>query len=130
AIRKTDDGRYVIAYSTRTGDQSADEPAHALAIARYVHLATGYPAIQFLKDLQQYRAETGDFSSVVNAYEDHDHIYEHLRRYGGLVMVRGRGIVASRILQRIHEERVNNPNIRIIHLLRSPIAQGRVYGKS
>ncbi|MDP8962703.1 MAG: FHA domain-containing protein, partial [Cyanobacteriota bacterium] len=42
------DGRYAIAYSrTRTGQRD-----HAFVIARYVHLATGYPAIKFLPDLQ------------------------------------------------------------------------------
>ncbi len=42
----------------------------------------------------------GDFHSVVNAYENHEQVYDHLRKHGGLVLVRGRGIVASRILQR------------------------------
>lgn len=130
AVRKTDDGRYVIAYSTRGTGVPAGTPEHGFVLAHYVHMATGYPAIQFLKDLQQYREETGDFKTVVNAYENHEHIYEHLRKHGGLVMVRGRGIVASRILQRIYEERAHNPNIGVIHLLRSPLAEGRRYGRS
>ncbi|HAZ48915.1 MAG TPA: hypothetical protein DCZ55_31805, partial [Cyanobacteria bacterium UBA11371] len=48
AIRKTDDGRYAIAYSRSTANQRD----RAIIIARYVHIATGYPAIQFLPDLQ------------------------------------------------------------------------------
>jgi len=130
AIRKTDDGRYVVAYSTRGADSAADQAEHAFLITRYLHMATGYPAIQFLKDLQKYREQTRDFTTVVNAYEEHDHIYEHLRKHGGLVMLRGRGIVASRILQRIYEERAYNPNIGIIHLIRKPVAKGFRYGRS
>jgi pSer/pThr/pTyr-binding forkhead associated (FHA) protein len=43
SIRKTTDGRYAIAYSrTTTGRRD-----HAFLISRYVHLATGYPAIKF-----------------------------------------------------------------------------------
>lgn len=131
SIRKTDDGRYAVAYSFRGAPGVApNQPAHAIHITRYLHLAVGYPAIQVLPDLQKYREETQDYKAVVNAYEKHDHIYEYLRRNGGLVMVRGRGIVASRILQRLYEERAYNPNIGIIHLLRRPVSEGRHYGKS
>lgn len=130
AIRKTDDGRYVIAYSTRQPGQQNNGPTHFLHLAHYLHIAVGYPALQFLPDLQKYREQTGDFQSVVNAYENHNHLYEHLRRHGGLVMVRGRGIVASRILQRLSEERAHNPNIGVIHLMRSPVAQGHRYRKA
>jgi pSer/pThr/pTyr-binding forkhead associated (FHA) protein len=128
AIRMTDDGRYVVAYSTRQPGQNNGHAAHSLHLAHYLHIAVGYPALQFLPDLQKYREKTGDFKSVVNAYENHDHIYEHLRRHGGLVMLRGRGIVASRILQRITEERQHNPNIGIIHLMRKPVAEGHRHG--
>ncbi len=126
SIRKTADGRYAIAYSrTTTGRRD-----HAFLIARYVHLATGYPAIKFLPDLQAYREKTNDFKSVVNAYEPHDHVYEHLEQYGGTVMIRGRGIVASRIVQRVYEARQHNQEIRLVHLMRSPKPQGNKYGTS
>jgi pSer/pThr/pTyr-binding forkhead associated (FHA) protein len=126
AIRKTTDGRYAIAYSqTTTGYRN-----HAFLVARYVHLATGYPAIKFLPDLQAYREETNDFQSVVNAYEPHDHVYQHLETYGGTVMIRGRGIVASRIVQRVYEARLRNSTIRLVHLMRSPKPQGNKFGNS
>jgi len=126
SIRKTTDGRYCIAYSrTRSGHRD-----HAFLIARYVHIATGYPAIKFLPDLQAYREKTNDFKSVVNAYEPHDHVYEQLERCGGTVLIRGRGIVASRIVQRVYEARKNNPQIRLVHLMRSPKPQGNKFGKS
>jgi pSer/pThr/pTyr-binding forkhead associated (FHA) protein len=123
AIRKTDDGRYAIAYS-----QSDDRQAsHAILLANYVHLATGYPALQFLPDLQDYRARTGDFEHVINGYESHDYVYERLEQHGGVVLLRGRGIVASRLIQRISEARKKNPNIAILHLLRTPITKGHTW---
>jgi pSer/pThr/pTyr-binding forkhead associated (FHA) protein len=122
-IRKTEDGRYAIAYSR----SSAQQRDHAFLIARFVHLATGYPAIQFLPDLQAYRQKTGDFKSVVNAYEDHPHVYQQLEQQGGTVLIRGRGIVASRIVQRIYEARQRNPQISLLHLMRSPKPVGNQF---
>ncbi|WP_341526277.1 FHA domain-containing protein [Nostoc sp. UHCC 0302] len=122
-IRKTDDGRYCVAYSRGSGN-------HAFIVSRYLHLATGYPAIQFLPDLQAYRERYQDFKSVVNAYEAHDHVYEQLERQGGTVLIRGRGIVASRIFQRIYEARKRNQNITVLHLMRSPKPQGNKFQKA
>ncbi len=122
-IRKTDDGRYAIAYSR----SNADRRDHAFLIAKYVHLATGYPAIQFLPDLQAYREKTQDFESVVNAYESHDGVYEKLEASGGSVLIKGRGIVASRVVQRIYEARQRNRNIQVLHLMRSPKPQGNKF---
>jgi pSer/pThr/pTyr-binding forkhead associated (FHA) protein len=124
AIRKTTDGRYAIVY---TCQQPTD---YACTIARYVHIATGYPALEFLPDLQAYRDRTQDFKTVVNAYESHEHIYEHLAQYGGTVLLRGTGIVAARILQKIYTLRRDNSRveIRVIQLLRSPKTEGNKYG--
>jgi pSer/pThr/pTyr-binding forkhead associated (FHA) protein len=123
AIRKTEDGRYCIAYSRGPGD-------YAFLVTRYLHLATGYPAIQFLPDLQAYREKYQDFKSVVNAYEAHDHVYEQLERQGGTVLIRGRGIVASRVVQRIYEARKKNRQITVLHLMRSPKPQGNKFQKA
>ncbi len=124
AIRKTTDGRYAIVY---TCQQPTD---YACTIARYVHIATGYPALQFLPDLQAYRDCTQDFKTVVNAYESHEHIYEHLAQYGGTVLLRGTGIVAARILQKLYTLRRNNERveIRVIQLLRFAKTSGNKYG--
>ncbi|MEH2393742.1 MAG: FHA domain-containing protein [Nostoc sp.] len=119
-IRKTDDGRYCVAYSRGPGN-------YAFLVTRYLHLATGYPAIQFLPDLQTYREKYQDFKSVVNAYEAHDHVYQQLELRGGTVLIRGRGIVASRIIQRIYEARKRNQNIAVLHLMRSPKPQGNKF---
>ncbi|MEH1797887.1 FHA domain-containing protein [Nostoc sp.] len=122
-IRKTDDGRYCVAYSRGPGN-------YAFLVSRYLHLATGYPAIQFLPDLQAYREKYQDFKSVVNAYEAHDHVYQQLEQQGGTVLIRGRGIVASRIVQRIYEARKRNRNIAVLHLMRSPKPQGNKFQRA
>ncbi len=120
SIRQTTDGRYAIAYA-----QSEDQSDPAFLIAPYVLLATGYPKIQFLPDLQAYREEYRDFDTVVNAYEQHDHVYQKLAQSGGTVVLRGRGIVASRIIQRLHEMRQQTQRpIKVLHLMRSPKTQG------
>ena len=75
-------------------------------------MAPSYPAIKFLPDLQAYREKYRDFKSVVNAYEEHEHIYKQLIIKGGSIIVRGRGIVASRIIQRVSEIRRQNPSRR------------------
>ncbi len=128
AIRKTDDNRYVVAYKKSAKDTS--ENRECLVIAKYVHLCTGYPGTRLLQDLQNYRQRTGDFKKVVNAYEKHDHIYEYLEEKGGIVVIRGRGIVASRILQRLYEARAKNKDIRVLHLMRSKKTKGSKYGSS
>lgn len=125
-IRKTDDGRYAIAYSR----SNADHRDHAFLIAKYLHIATGYPAIQFLPDLQAYREKTQDFQSVVNAYESHDSVYQNLEARGGIVLLRGRGIVASRVVQRLYEARQQNPNIQVLHLMRSPKPLGNKFDRA
>lgn len=124
AIRKTTDGRYAIVYTRQQPDD------YACTIARYVHIATGYPAIQFLPDLQAYRDRTHDTKTVVNAYEPHEHIYEALAAYGGTVLLRGTGTVAARILHRLYQLRrdYNRVEIQVIQLLRSAKTEGTKYG--
>jgi pSer/pThr/pTyr-binding forkhead associated (FHA) protein len=115
AIRQTDDGRYIVATSQTSRDKGRQ---HRFIIAPYLHLAVGYPGVRFLPDLQAYRLQSSDFKRVVNAYEDHEHIYQQVQAGGGTVLLRGRGIVASRILQRLCEARQHNPNITVLHLMR------------
>ncbi len=125
AIRKTDDGRYAVAWSQRNADGST---SHRLLICQHLHLAVGYPSIRFLPDLQKFRDETGDQMRVINAYETHDDVYADLAENGGVVVIRGRGIVASRILQRIYEVRQQSGmDIGVLHLMRTPNPQGNQY---
>ncbi|MFM6106287.1 MAG: FHA domain-containing protein [Sphaerospermopsis kisseleviana] len=120
SLRQTEDGRYCIAYST--SDQEYGN--HQFLLAKYVHLCTGYPAIKLLPDLEKYRQqypqETGDYKTVVQGYEPHDHIYQQLEKKGGTIILRGSGIVASQILERLYEARKMQGKIQVIHLNREP----------
>jgi hypothetical protein len=122
-VRQTDDGRYVVAMIPQ------GENAPHFIIAPYLHLALGYPGIQLTPETQAYRQSYRDMRLVVQAYEAHEHIYEALARHGGILLLRGRGIVASRILQRVDEIRQETGrSIRVIHLLRTPLTEDTVYG--
>ncbi len=125
-IRQTDDSRYVIVYSP----PEAREHEYHVLVAKYIHLSIGYPSVKFLPDLLDYREKTGDRKSVVNAYEKHEYIYQQLKERGGIVLVRGRGIVASRVIQRLNEARRQNRNrqVTVIHLMRTPTPQGAKFG--
>ncbi len=91
--------------------------------SRVVHVAVGYPGLKFLPDLQEYREKYNDHEHVVNAYEPHEHVYAELRRRSGVVVVRGGGIVASRILQRLIDDRDHHgAKTTIIHLFRTFIS--------
>ena len=88
--------------------------------SRYTYICVGYPALRFLPDLQKYRETYNDYTRVVNAYEPHEHVYEELKRRPGVVMVRGAGIVASRIIQRLVDDRDHHgAQTLILHLFRT-----------
>lgn len=123
-VRKTTDGRFAVAVTSRP---DPDAPA-MIVVAPIVHLALGYPGLRFLEDLRTYRERTRDFERVVNAYEDHDALYQTLAQRGGTVVLRGRGIVASRILQRLHETRSKNSAVRVVHLMRTRLHRGQRAG--
>ncbi|NOG33055.1 MAG: hypothetical protein HND44_00570 [Chloroflexi bacterium] len=128
AIRQTDDGRYVAVY-VPVGEGDGRAP-HCF-VAPYLHLALGHPAIQLAPESQAYRQNTGDCHLLVQAYEQHEHIYQQLARRGGLVILRGRGIVASRILQRLDEiRRATGRDIQVIHLLRHALTADTEYGRA
>ena len=85
-----------------------------------MHLSVGYLGIRLLSDLQEYRERSGDHRSVVNAYESHDHVYETAAFRPTTVVVRGSGIVAARVLQRLFDDREGrNAPTKIVHLFRN-----------
>jgi len=85
----------------------------------HVHVAVGYPGVKFLPDLQAYRQTHNDFR-VVNAYAPHEYVYEELVRRPGTVMVRGSGVVATRILVRLLEDREKHgAQTTVLHLFRN-----------
>jgi pSer/pThr/pTyr-binding forkhead associated (FHA) protein len=86
----------------------------------HVHLAVGYPGLKLLPDLQEFRSRYHDPATVVNAYEPHEHVYRQLARKPGTVIVRGGGIVASRVLQRLIDDRDRlGLETQIVHLFRT-----------
>ncbi len=121
-VRRRRQGGYFVLHTP--DDQRGAQPGGAkLRVAyrcHHVHLAVGYPGIKVLPDLQEYREANNDYIRVVNAYEPHNHVYEEMLRRPCTVVVRGSGIVASRILQRMIDDRDNNgAQTRIIHLFRT-----------
>lgn len=87
---------------------------------RDVHIAVGYTGLRFLPDLQRFREQHNDYHHVVNGYEDHEHVYEALRRRPGTVLIRGSGIVTSAVLQRLICDRLNfGAQTRIVQVFRT-----------
>lgn len=110
-------GGYVTILTPPAGSSPTKRVAYR---SRYVHVAVGYPGLRFLPDLQEYRQRHEDYHRVVNAYEPHEHVYEELKRRPGTVVVRGSGIVASRILQRLVDDRDHaGAQTTIVHLFRT-----------
>ncbi len=123
-VRRRHGGGY---FSILTQQQSNGRPRRTAYRSQHAHIAVGYPGVKFLPDLQSYRERHRDFSRVVNAYEPHEHVYAELRRRPSTVVVRGSGIVASRILQRLLDDReAGLAGTTVVHLFRNYVdgAQG------
>jgi hypothetical protein len=116
-VRRRHGGGYFTILTPPAGASATKRVAYR---SQFVHVAVGYPGLRFLPDLQEYRTRTQDYVKVVNAYEPHDHVYEELTRHPGTVIVRGGGIAASRILQRLIDDRdFRGSKTQIIHLFRT-----------
>lgn len=104
---------------------SADDAPCFVLRSTYVHLGTGYPAVRYTAGIGEYRTRHCDYASVVNAYESHEHLYEILKRRRATVVVRGSGITASRVLQRLFEDReYSGQAVKIFHLFRNYADRG------
>ncbi|HEX4700496.1 MAG TPA: hypothetical protein VH352_00070, partial [Pseudonocardiaceae bacterium] len=87
---------------------------------RDVHIAVGYTGLRFLPDLQEFRERYNDYHHVVNGYEDHEHMYEALRRRPGTVIIRGGGIVTAAVLQRLICDRLYfGAQTRVVQIFRT-----------
>jgi hypothetical protein len=116
-VRRRRDGGYFALHTPVEG------PKRAAYRCNFIHLAVGYPGVRFLDDLQEYRDTYQDYQRVVNAYEPHAHVYEEAKRRPCTVMVRGAGIVSSRVLQRLIDDRDRNgAQTRIVHLFRNYVS--------
>jgi hypothetical protein len=125
-VRRRVGNGYFTVLSPRPAGPSAQatQPAGPIAFrSRDVHLAVGYSGLRFLPDMQAFRERMNDFHHIVNGYEDHEHVYESLRRRPGVVLVRGGGIVSSAVLHRLITDRVQyGSQTRIVHLFRTYFA--------
>ncbi len=118
-VRRRHGGGY---FTILTPPEGATPTKRIAYRSQWVHVAVGYPGLKFLPDLQKYRSEYNDYSRVVNAYEPHEHIYERLKLRPGVVLIRGGGIVASRVLQRLIDDRDRlGLQTQIVHLFRTYI---------
>ncbi|GAC1580046.1 MAG: hypothetical protein NVS3B24_14590 [Candidatus Dormibacteria bacterium] len=116
AVRRRDGGGF---FSVTTPFDVSDHGGTVAFRSQFLHIAVGYPSLRFLPDLQAYRQTYFDEDRVVNSYERHDHVYEDLLRRPGTVVIRGAGIVASRILQRLLDDReLHGAQTRVVHLFR------------
>lgn len=116
-VRRRVGGGYFVILTPPPGTSPTRRVAYR---ATWVHLALGYPGVRFLRDLQEYRESTGDHRRVVNSYEPHPHVYAELERRPCTVLVRGSGIVASRVLQRLLDDReAGRTETTVIHLFRN-----------
>jgi hypothetical protein len=116
-VRKRKEGGYFTVLTPPEGTTPTKRVAYR---SRWVHIAVGYPGLKFLDDLQTYRTTYNDYSTVVNAYEPHEGLYEDLKRKPATVLIRGGGIVASRILQRLIDDRDRDKTqVQIVHVFRT-----------
>jgi hypothetical protein len=118
-VRRRSGGGYFTILTPPAGESPTKRIAYR---SRFVHIAVGYPGLKFLPDLQDYRQRYDDYQHVLNAYEPHENMYQELQHRKCTVVLRGGGIVASRVLQRLIDDRDNNgAETTIIHLFRTYI---------
>jgi hypothetical protein len=116
-VRRRREGGY---FTILTPPQGATPTKRLAYRSPFVHVAIGYPGLKLLPDLQRYREYYRDPSRVVNAYEPHEHVYQQLQLRPGTVVIRGGGIVASRVLQRLIDDRDKHRlQTQIIHVFRT-----------
>ncbi len=88
---------------------------------RYAHLGLGYPGVKLLADLQEFRhAHPQHAHLVMSSYEPHEHVYSAATMRPTTVLVRGSGIVASRVIERVlNISEASGHDVRIVHLFRN-----------
>lgn len=116
-VRKREAGGYFVLV------QRADGSRPVVLRSQFVHLGTGYPAVNYVSEVSGYRMRHHDYFSVVNAYEPHEHVYQVLKRRAGTIVIRGAGITASRVLERLFDDREHSgQDVQILHLFRTYVA--------
>ena len=67
--------------------------------AEFIHVATGFQGNKHSQDHEHLVSKFGRLYSHV--YDKHEHLYKLAEAEGGTVVLRGRGIAASRVLERL-----------------------------
>lgn len=112
-------GYFVLVEPPQEGEEGADGSALLAVRGRFGHLAVGYAGLRHGDASAEFRALAPDTGRVMHAYETHEHCYRTLATRGGSVLVRGAGIAASRILQRLIDDRhESGQDVRIWQVFR------------
>lgn len=114
-VRRREGGGY---FAVVAPPSETDRLGSVAIRCRYMHIGVGYPSLRLLPDLQRYRRSYGP-RQMVHVYEEHDHVYDALLRTPGTVVVRGAGIAASRVLERLLDDcERHGAGTQIVHLFR------------
>jgi hypothetical protein len=112
-VRRREEGGYFVLA------RPADGGIPVAYRCQHVHVALGHPGPRVLPDVAEFRERYRGAPHAVHAYEPHEHVYESLIRTPGKVVVRGSGITASRILERLINDRDNDgARTEILHVFR------------
>jgi pSer/pThr/pTyr-binding forkhead associated (FHA) protein len=115
ALRKTDDGRYAVAY--RVGADVAEGDArNRFLVARHVHVATGWPAVEYSPLMTKFRRQHRATQKAAAAREPHEAIFTALASRGGILAVIGSGFDAFVTLVRALRIRQRQRQLVIVHV--------------
>jgi hypothetical protein len=85
-----------------------------------VHLALGAARPRLTPEATAFREAAPESNQLTHVYEDHEHVLQQLETRGGSVIVRGSGMAASRLLERLVEARQRHRrDVHIWHVVRS-----------
>ena len=87
--------------------------------AEFIHVATGFQGNKHSQDHEHLVSKFGRLYSHV--YDKHEHLYKLAEAEGGTVVLRGRGIAASRVLERLLKISEKQPKLKVLHLMNSKL---------
>lgn len=117
-IRKTNKNRFLIA--------SRDINSKPIVIvANYLYLSTGYNQPNYTKQYKHYHQDH-DHDRYINIYDGCEEVTKQLRLHGGIIIIRGRGISASRLIENLSLN-CNPQEIKILHFMRRKIEKASAH---
>jgi pSer/pThr/pTyr-binding forkhead associated (FHA) protein len=115
AVRKTDDGRYAVAYRLPP-DAAEGEARNRFVVARHLHLATGWPPLTLTPLVERFRRAHRGGNRVAALREPHEAVMAALARDGGTVAVLGSGFDAFVTLERLVRLRIVQRQLVIVRV--------------